>query len=684
MLRSGAMSGSGTSSAPVAHVGVDVGGTFTDAVCIDSLGRVSTAKVASTPADPSVAVLRAVAAVSGSAVVGRSTLSHGTTVATNAVLEAGLPRTVLVATDGFTDVLDYRDGRRDDPYDLDAVRPDPLVAREDRVGVVERIAADGSVLTALADDEIARVVADVVALRPDVVAVCLLFSHVEPAHESLLAEALRAALPGVQVVASHEVSPAPREYPRTVTTVVSAALRPVVAPYLARIDDALPETFEQPMTVMTSSGASLPGEAARALTHRLLLSGPAAGVAGAGALAALHGLDDIVCFDMGGTSLDVAHVPHAQPRSLDVFMVGSHPVLAPAVDMVTIGTGGGSVVRVDDAGRLTVGPDSAGADPGPVCYGRGGQRPTLTDAFCVLGLLADARLPGIDLDRSAALDAFEELGAALGTTAEEAASAAVQMAAAGAGAAVRRVTAEKGIDPRDSALLAYGGGGPMLASFVLADTGIPRLLIPNHPGLMCARGLLAAERSLDELYAVMAPLDDGLVAELNRWAEPVAQRLAERLEPAVAPKASISLACRYRGQGFDIPVTTTLPLESAEAVAEAFAAEHRARYGHGDSDLGIEVSTARVVVHDVPAVPMTLTTSTGIPHPRNERTDDVRTILWGATPLPTRFIAHADLVPGDEVDGPAVVDMADSTAVIGPGQSLRVLQDASMLVTVTA
>src|SRR5947209_13956561 len=394
------------------RVGVDVGGTFTDLVALTPDGAIEVRKVATTPEDAAVGVFRALDALASPAI---ELLVHGTTIATNALLERRGARVVLVTTRGFEDLLWLRRQDRAALYDLARDHPPPLVARGDVVGVAERIGPAG-VLEPLTEGEVARVVAAVRGLAPEAVAIALLFAFRDPAHERRLAAALRDALPRVAVAASHEVLPAFREFERTSTTTVEAYLRPRVSTYLERLDGGLRERAIGALRVMTSSGGTRTPAAAAAHAASLALSGPAGGVVGARLIGAAVGLSDLLTLDMGGTSADASLVVGGAPLADGAGSVGGVPLALPAVLIETVSAGGGSIARVDAGGALRVGPESAGAVPGPACYGRGGERPTVTDACLVLGWL-DAARPLADevrLDPGAAERAIRSLGAAAG------------------------------------------------------------------------------------------------------------------------------------------------------------------------------------------------------------------------------------------------------------------------------
>ena len=522
-------------------LGIDVGGTFTDAVLIDG-GRVRTAKVP-TAGRQEESVLAAARAV-GAAELERFT--HGTTVATNALLERKGAKTALVTTEGFEHLLHLRRQNRAHLYRLCAQHPEPLVPLERCVGVRERVGPDGVVepldLGSLPD------------LDAEAVAVCLLFSFREPAHERAVANELRRRLPGAHVVASHEVAPEFREYERASTTAVDAYLGPALGRYLHALARACARTKTPEPLVMRSSGGLATLAEAAAHPAFALLSGPAAGVVGAGRAAALAGFDRAISFDMGGTSTDVCLIEGGIAERSGERSVGGLPVRLPTVDVHTVGAGGGSIAHRDAGGALLVGPESAGAYPGPACYGRGGKRSTVTDANLLLGRLPERLAGGLALDRDAALAAMRGLDPGDVIRAVDA-----EMLRA-----LRVVSVERGRDPRDCALVAFGGAGPLHACALADELGMETVLVPGGAGVLSAFGLAVADERRDSVRTVLAPLEEA--GELPSEGE---------------------ADLRYRGQSFEL----TVPL--GDALAERFHAAHEERYGYADRGRPIELVVVR-------------------------------------------------------------------------------------------
>jgi N-methylhydantoinase A len=527
----------------VAVLGVDVGGTFTDAVLIED-GEVRTAKVP-TAARQEESVLAAAQAV-GAGEVERFT--HGTTVATNALLERKGARTAFVATDGFEHLLHLRRQNRAHLYRLCAAHPEPLVPLERCYGIRERMGPDG-VIAPLELSSLAELGRDVEA-----VAVCLLFSFRDASHELAVAEELRRRLPGVRVVASHEVSPEFREFERASTTAVDAYLGPVVSGYLEELGRACSRAgLPEPLVMRSSGGVASLAEAA-AHPAVALVSGPAAGVVGAARVARLAGVEDALSLDMGGTSTDVCLIRGGQAGRAAEREVAGLPLRLPTVDLQTVGAGGGSVVWRDEGGALRVGPESAGAEPGPACYGRGGERPTVTDANLLLGRLPEWLAGGLKLDRAAAERALAEIDPAE----------AVEVVNAEMLRALRLVSIERGHDPRDFALVAFGGAGPLHACALAEELEISTVLVPGEAGVLSALGLAVGDERRDRVTSYVCALDEA--GELPAEGE---------------------ADLRYRGQSFEL----TVPLEPD--LAGAFNRAHEARYGYADPKREIELVAVR-------------------------------------------------------------------------------------------
>src|SRR5437764_5752909 len=569
------------------RVGVDVGGTFTDLVALTPEGAIAVRKVATTPDDPAVGMFRALDALASPAI---ELLVHGTTIATNALLERRGARVVLVTTRGFEDLLWLRRQDRAALYDLGRDHPPPLVARDDVVGAAERMGPAG-VLAPLTEGEVVRVVAAVRALAPEAVAIALLFAFRDPVHERRLAGALRDALPGAPVAASHEVLPLFREFERTSTTTVEAYLRPKVSTYVERLDGGVRKRGIGALRVMTSSGGTRAPAAAAAHAASLALSGPAGGVVGARLVAAAVGLSDLLTLDMGGTSADASLVVGGAPLADSAGAVGGVPLALPAVLIETVSAGGGSIARVDEGGALKVGPESAGAIPGPACYGRGGERPTVTDACLVLRWL-DAQHPLADavrLDRDAAERALRSLES-VGIDPPAIAAGIVAVATAVMARALKRVSVARGLDPRRMALLPFGGAGPLFGCQLAEALGMRTIVIPPHPGALSALGLASAAERVDLLASFHRPLEGLPSGDLGAAFAPLlAEGRSEVPDGALLRYAD----CRFAGQGYEVTVPVTG--DDAQRIRDAFLVEHRARFGHAGKGQSVELVNLRVV-----------------------------------------------------------------------------------------
>jgi len=638
------------------RVGVDVGGTFTDLIAVLSDGTIKIRKVASTPRDPSLGLFRAIDALgSGPAI---DVLVHGTTIATNALLERRGARVALVTTAGFEDLLWLRRQDRLSLYDLARDHPPPLVARHDVVGALERMGPDGA-LVPLTEGEVSRVVGAVRALGAEAVAVALLFAFRHPAHEQRLAEALRAALPGVPVVTSYETLPVFREFERTSTTTAEAYLRPGVSSYLSKTAGLAAARAVGTLRIMTSSGGTLAADAAAAHAASLALSGPAGGVVGARLVGEAVGIRDLLTLDMGGTSADASLVTGGVALSEGAESVGGVPLALPAILIETVSAGGGSIAAVDEGGALRVGPRSAGAEPGPACYGRGGTEPTVTDACVVLGWLDPAQplADAVRLDRDQAERAVQTLGEP-----RRQAAGIVAVATAVMARALKRVSVARGIDPRGMALLPFGGAGPLFGCALADALGMSRVVIPPHPGVLSALGLAAAPERVELLASFHRPLSGVDRAELAAAFRPILAAAVAALPPS-GDGATLSrfADCRFAGQGYE--VTVPVPDDDPGELAAAFHEAHHTRFGHADPQQPVELVNLRVAVErPVAAPPLGRRAGVGKPTPRRREivTRDGTAVHAEVWPL-------GELPAGLRLDGPAVLAGPDATGLIEPG-----------------
>ena len=649
--------------------GVDVGGTFTDVVVVARDGTTLAPRAVKTPTPPNdqgVGVVNGLTAAAGGATGDRSALSlmaHGTTTATNAVLERDLARTVLVTTRGFADVLVIGRQARPALYDLTITRPQPLVPRDLVVTVDERIAADGGVVIALDDDEIARVVAAVADLRPEAVAVSLLFSYANDGHERRLCAALEARL-DVPVTRSSELLPEFREYERASTCVLNAVVAPRMRRYLGGLDARLPDTT---ISVMMSGGGTTDlAYAAHAPVHTLL-SGPAAGVVAAGAIASAAGYPDAVAFDMGGTSTDVCLIRDGQPQIAGNSAIDRLPFRTPAVAIHTVGAGGGSIAWVDRGGALRVGPRSAGADPGPACYGKGGEAPTVTDAHCVLGHLDPQRElgGGLRLD----VDAARAVMATLPADAHGA-TGVLTVVRATMARALRRVSTEQGGDPGGLALVAYGGAGPLHASPLARELGMRAVIVPPAAGVLSALGLLLAPPRAEASRTLMTAASEDVEEVWSRLAAAATDQL--RAQGAVGePTVTRVAECRYAGQSHELRVSA-----DGGDLAAAFHAAHEQAYGYRMPDEPVQLVTARAVAEGAPV----LAAPPGA-WEQQRRAPATRRIVVDGEEVEATIVSRGALSPGEQVHGPALVEQSDTTTLVAPGDRAEVDDHHNLIIT---
>lgn len=670
-------------------IGIDIGGTFIDLVLVDR-GRLRVVKVPATPEAPEVGVLSCLADLIARGAIDAGDverIAHGSTVATNALLESRWAKTALITTSGFRDVLEI--GRQDRPslYDLFFESPRPIVPRDLRFEVRERVDAHGEILVPLEEEDVRGLVQRLREERVEAIAVSFLFSFLDPGHERRTREILQESL-DLPVTLSSDLLPECREYERTSTTVVSAALRPVIGDYLSSLEKGAKEIgLSAVWQVMQSSGSITRAGRAEEEPARIVLSGPAAGVEGARVVGRLSGSLDLITLDMGGTSCDVSLIQGGDVSRTTSGEVGGHPVAFPMVDVHTIGAGGGSVAWLDSGGALRVGPRSAGASPGPACYGRGGTAPTVTDAHLLLGhLLPDRALGGLNrLDVRAVREAMKAIAVPLRLSVEEAALGVLEVADSAMERAIRLISIERGHDPRAFSLLGFGGAGPLHAVSLARHLSIPQVIIPAAAGVLSALGLLAAEVGRDLSQGLVRPLRDVDPVALQCTLEALRLRGERDLLSDGVPREAMFFQAladlRYLGQSHEI----TLPLSGSPkdasflALAEqAFHEEHRRRYGHAAPGEPIELVSLRVrataVAQTVPAVP--------------ERAES----HWARRGTPTWFdrngpveataVMRDDLESGEEFVGPLIILGEDATTLVPPGIVGRVDACGSLILEV--
>jgi len=675
------------------RVGVDIGGTFTDIVTIHD-GTVRVTKTPSTPDSPETGVINGLEKVESAAEFSLEDvgfLGHGTTVATNAVLEREWANTALVTNEGFRDVLEIGRQARPDIYDFQVEKPDPVVPRDRRFEVPGRVDERGNTITEL-DEDAVRDLADQLQDRDvDSVVVSLLFSFENPKHEERVRDLLRAEGVDASISLSCEVLPEIREYERSLTTALNGALKPVMDRYIGNLTDRVGEAgVGAELKIMQSNGGIITADAARQQPVNTLLSGPAGGVQGAAYVAGLTGTEDLLTMDMGGTSCDVSLVQSGDPLVSTDVDVGDYPVSVPMIDIHTVGAGGGSVAWLDAGGALRVGPKSAGADPGPVSYGRGGDRPTITDAHLLLGRLDPKSFLSGELDVEVAdvERVFErDLADPLDYSVRAAAQGVLDVANANMARALRVVSVERGYDPRDFALVAFGGAGPLHATTLAAELDIPKVIVPRTAGVLSALGLLISDiiydYSTSRVRHLAAVSPDELQVEFDRFAATGRDRLAdERLDPdQMVVERTVDL--RYAGQSFELGVPVpdgALDADTIATLEERFHDAHRRRYGHAYEDEPVELVTIRARARgivDEPDLEAADTAGTV-----EDAIRETRPVVYDGVDRTTRVYDRDRLPTGAEFDGPAVVEGVESTVVVRPGQHAHVDEYGSLHVEV--
>ncbi|MET7339303.1 hydantoinase/oxoprolinase family protein [Nonomuraea sp. NPDC005650] len=680
------MTSTGTVTAAGARIGIDVGGTFTDLVAsVPERGLVVHHKEPSTPADPSLAVADGLAALLARADLRPGEVSglvHGTTIGLNAVIQRRGARIALVVTEGYRDILEIGRSRMPSSFDLYAGKEEPLVPRNLIVELRARLGPRGERVSEPDAAELDRVAARLRTTGADAAAVVILHGYTDPAFEEGVAAGLRERLPSLPVTASATVWPEVREYERALVACMNAYIQPLMRDYFARLESRVRGLgVSAPIFISASNGGSMSLRSAAERPVETVLSGPAAGVAAAARL----GAGAIVTFDMGGTSSDIAVSVDGSPELATHTTVGGLPLIVPVVAVHAIGAGGGSVVRVDGQGVLKVGPGSAGADPGPAAYGRGGDRPTVTDCYLATGLIDPRTFLGgrMPLDADASLKALSGIAPHLASGGEAAggeaaayrvAESALRVATAGMATELQKIMAQRGLDPRRFALVPFGGAGPTHAAMLAEEVGIAHIVVPPTAATFCALGAAGADLRRDFARSLRRPLEAasatrlaGVLAELSAQAR---EWLAEQNgEAGAGGRLSFAADMRYSGQAYELRVALDPDRLDVEAVSEAFHAEHERLYGFRDQDATIELGTARLGVAGPPTElpPAAVPPGTGAPPPAHRRR-----VLLAGTWHDAQVHLRESLGVGDAFDGPAIVEQDDTTVVVPPGWSADV------------
>ena len=666
------------------RVGVDIGGTFTDFCAFDERTRqVHALKVLSTPETPGREVIEGLRQLEERFSVSPAEIgyfTHGTTVGVNTVIQKKGIRLCLFTTERFVDVLEIARLKMPDPYHLKSRRPDPLVPKDRVIPVRERMRSDGRAETPVDEKSVAEAVRRARALGAEGVVIALINAYRNPEHEQEVAALVRRFAPELAVFCSSEVWSIVREYERTVTAVIHGYVQPRVSRYLGSLQAALGEAgVPTPALVTKSNGGVMSAEQGKKACAQMLLSGTASGVIGASHVAELAGFPNAISFDVGGTSADVAFIQNARPQYGIGEMVGGYPVYIPSVSVTSIGAGGGSIAWRDDLGTLKVGPESAGADPGPACYGRGGRRPTLTDAFAVLGYVGavDIGYRAVQVDSEAARRAVDTLASPLGMSAEDAAESILRIAVSGMYLEVSKLMSAYGVDPRDHALLAFGGAGPMTACFLADELGLRDVVVPATPGVLSALGGLIADLKNDFIKTVYLDLDESGAAGTIREEFAALRAQGSRWlhdEQGYSGEAQFlcSADMRYRGQSFE--VETALDAGAIEngdlrAFADAFHEAHQRLYYHSDREAPVQIINLRLV-----ALGRTNKPDFTREAERERRTEPERRIpvYAGGRHREVPLFLRRRLQPGDRIEGPAVVAQEDTTVCVAAGFAGRV------------
>lgn len=660
------------------RIGVDIGGSFTDFAVLDEQTReVRTLKVFSRPDSPGsevVAGMKGLVDRYGIAPRDVAYFTHGTTVGVNAVIQRKGLRLALVTNAGFEDVLEIARLKIPDMYHLMSLRPKPLIPRDRVFGVKGRLTAAGAEEEQLDEADVLRVLQRIIDADCEGVVVSLLHSYRNPDHERRVKEIIGRARPGLFVSCSHEVWPIIREYERTSTAVIGAYVQPKVAHYLTELQAALARTgVSAPLKVTKSNGGVMSAEKGKTNCVQMILSGTASGVIGAAYIAEQCGIENCMSLDVGGTTADVALITGGQPQYASGELIGDFQIHIPSVSVTSIGDGGGSIAWVDSHGVLKVGPHSAGSSPGPVCYRRGGDRPTITDAFALMGVLGhgDLGYNSVTIDVAAARGALSGLADRLGHTVEKAAEAIVRVSASGMYAGVCRLVSRFGIDPRTFTLLPFGGAGPMLACYLARELEMPRIVVPTAPGVLSALGGLIADTKNDFVKTTYYELDAETLSALRADAKELERTarawMAEQTGSSEHAQIQVSADMRYRGQSFEIDTPLPVSLLESEDLAgvrQAFHAGHARLYGHSDSNAQMQVVALRLVITARTPKPALKRLQAGdqAPVPR-QFTKAWLDGAWHDVPV----YARASLLAGQRFVGPAIVTQDDATTCVLPG-----------------
>ncbi len=675
------------------RLGTDVGGTFTDGVLLDeATGRIAVSKVSSTPENPAIGTIQCVEKFEVP-LDEASFLAHGTTVVINALIEGKGAKTALITTKGFRDVLEIGRCNRTEMYDALYRKPRPLVPRRLRLEVNERVAADGTVTIPLDLGEVARLALVLRREGVEAIAVCLLNAYSNSEHEEKIGAFLATHYPEATVSLSHQITRRYYEYERTSTTVQNAYVMPVVRKYLKSLEDELEARhFRNVLQIMQSNGGVMASPVARDIPIAMVESGPAGGAIGAAQLAGLLGYRNVISYDMGGTTAKTSIITDALPETTDQYLVEGRPILLPVVDLREIGAGGGSIAWVDEAGALHVGPQSAGAAPGPACYKRGGKEPTVTDANLVLGILDPDYFLGGEMDISSDLarEAVGKIADYFGLSIDEAALGIVKIVNTNMSGLLQSMTVKRGYDPREFALVAFGGAGPIHASAIARDINVPTVIVPPSSGVFSAWGMLMADLRHDFSQTYIAPLDQAPVDSVNAVFEKLEGRVKDlfRLEKIADDQMALSYSVdlRYIGQEHTLRVAAPARMKSSDtpSLNQAFDDTHLRIYGHNAPEERKEIVSLQVMGIGKVRKPVLEKIPRGARAPAAQAALGKRPVyVGGGKREPFSIFRRDRLTAGNVISGPALVEETTATTTVGKGETCSVDEYGNLIIALT-
>ncbi|MCR4404925.1 MAG: hydantoinase/oxoprolinase family protein [Candidatus Acetothermia bacterium] len=675
------------------RISTDVGGTFTDGVMLDEdSGALSVSKVLSTPQNPAIGTVRSVEKF-GISLDEVSFFVHGTTVVINALIEGKGAKTSLITTRGFRDVLEIGRSNRTEMYDALYRKPRPLVPRYLRFEVTERIAADGEILVPLNADDLAMIIDQLRREGVESVAVCFLNAYANPDHEQQVGQHLREHCPGITVSLSHNITRRYYEYERTSTTVQNAYVMPVVQTYLRSLEQQLAERrFGRDLQIMQSNGGVMTSAVAREIPIAMVESGPAAGAIGAAQLAALLGYENVISYDMGGTTAKTSIIRGGLPETTDQYLVEGRPLLLPVVDLREIGAGGGSIAWIDEAGALHVGPQSAGADPGPACYMAGGSEPTVTDANLQLGILDPAYFLGGEMEISPQLaqQAIEKIASRFGLTADEAALGIIKIVNTNMAGLLQSMTVKRGYDPREFAVVAFGGAGPIHATAIARELSIPTVIVPVFPGVFSAWGMLMADLRHDFARTYIEPLNGADATKINQMFRDLERQVKGLFERENIENENIVLTyemdLRYSGQEHTLGVPAPAKMTDAdkEGLGRAFDEAHYRVYGHNAPDEAKEIVSLKVIGIGKVKKPILQALKRGRQNPAAQAKIGKRRVYVGNGRYQEFSIYRRDrLLAGNVIPGPAIIEEPTATTVVESDQTCSVDQYGNLVISLS-